>query len=53
MSNTKIVIDYEKIGKKGYPYSWKELGLEPPTKVVEIETRQSSENLDATTEAQA
>ena len=28
------VIDYEKIGKKGYPIHYKEYGMEPPMKRV-------------------
>ncbi len=33
----KWVVDHTKVGTKGYPRHWKELGLTPPLKQVPIE----------------
>lgn len=30
--NKKLVIDRRRVGTKGWPLHWKELGLEPPMK---------------------
>ncbi|MFC7067559.1 hypothetical protein [Brucella rhizosphaerae] len=37
MSATKQVIDYDRIGKKGFPRHYAALGLEPPMKTVPVE----------------
>jgi hypothetical protein len=51
MSEKITVIDYSKIGTKGYPHNWQELGLQPPTKIVEKSTRQIPTNIEATPES--
>jgi len=53
MSEKITVIDYEKIGTKGYPYNWKELGLQPPMKIVDTPTRQIPQTTKDTSEQQA
>ena len=40
MGATKLVIDNEKVGKKGYPRHYAALGLEPPMKTVPVENDQ-------------
>ena len=52
MSEKITVIDYSKIGTKGYPHNWQELGLQPPTKIVEKSIRQKPTNIEATPESQ-
>jgi hypothetical protein len=50
MSEKITVIDYSKIGKKGYPYSWKELGIQPPTKIIEKFNKLTTQNTEVTFE---
>jgi hypothetical protein len=39
MSDKITTIDINRVGTKGYPHNWEELGLEPPTKEIEVQTR--------------
>ena len=52
MSEKITVIDYDKIGTKGYPRDWKERGLQPPTKTVEVNTRQIPKGIDTSKDLQ-
>jgi hypothetical protein len=50
MRQRQVIIDEEKIGKKGYPRCWKEHGFAPPTTFKEINIRET--NLQNNTEKQ-